>query len=84
VGTTWKAYCTGGVLAFDNCDGVKIENCDLWAVAPKGFQSITPPNRVRLIHTIRECSYSIMTVHNSSDIKFQYCLMYENREFDLF
>ncbi len=79
-----EGYCTGGVLAFDNCDGVKIENCDLWGCGTEGLSIYNSAKIECAYTTIRECSYSIMTVHNSSDIKFQYCLMYENREFDLF
>jgi len=78
-----EGYCTGGVLAFDNCRNVRIENCELWGCGIEGLSIYDSSGFECVSTTIRDCSYSIMTVYNSSDLKFQYCLMHDNREFDM-
>ncbi|MDZ4182642.1 MAG: right-handed parallel beta-helix repeat-containing protein [Candidatus Cloacimonadaceae bacterium] len=77
-----EGYCTGGVLLFDNCEAVQISNCDLWGCGVEGINIIESSGIKCSYTTIRDCSYSIMSVYNSEDITFEYCLMHDNREFD--
>jgi len=77
-----EGYCTGGVLAFENCHGVEINNCDLWGCGIEGLTIIESSGITCSQTTIRDCSYSIMSIYNSRDISFQDCLMHDNREFE--
>jgi len=78
-----EGYCTGGVIYLENCHGVEIKNCDLWGCGIDGL-TITGCSDVDVSYTtIRDCSYSIMSIYDSQDISFQYCLMHDNREYDL-
>ncbi|HOH97019.1 MAG TPA: right-handed parallel beta-helix repeat-containing protein [Candidatus Cloacimonadota bacterium] len=77
-----EGYCTGGVLSFEYCKNVRIANCDLWGCGTQGL-NILDTNALSCAYTtIRDCSYSIMTLYNSSDIQFKYCQMRNNGEYD--
>lgn len=77
-----EGYCTGGVLVFDKCRNVQIDNCDLWGCGVEGINIVESSDISCSSTTIRDCSYSIMSIHSSSNIRFEYCLMHDNREFD--
>ncbi len=83
IGHEVEGYCTGGVLAFENCHGVTIENCDLWGCGIEGLSIWDSSGFDVSYTTIRDCSYSIMSIYDSRDIRFQYCLLHDNREFDM-
>ena len=78
-----EGYCTGGVLAFNECQDVEIKNCDLWGCGIEGLSIYNSSGFDVSYTTIRDCSYSIMSIFESSDLSFSYCLMHDNREFDL-
>lgn len=78
-----EGYCTGGVLGFENCRGVSINNCDLWGCGIEGINIVDSSEIICSHTTIRDCSYSIMSVYNSSNILFEFCRMHDNREFDM-
>lgn len=82
-GHDMEGYCTGGVLAFDGCSAVSIRNCDLWGCGTVGLDLANSWDFDISYTTIRDCSYGIMYVNNCEDIRFSYCLMHDNREFDL-
>lgn len=82
-GHDMEGYCTGGVLAFDNCHRVRIEKCDLWGCGIEGLTIYDSSDFVCTSTTIRDCSYSIMSVQRSKNLKFERCLFHDNREFDL-
>ena len=78
-----EGYCEGGVLGFENCKNVEIDNCDLWGCGTEGITIRDTKNFTCSNTTIRDCSYSIMSVYDSRNVKFEYCRMYNNREFSL-
>ena len=78
-----EGYCTGGVFAFDKCQEVEITNCDLWGCGTEGLSIYNSSGFDVSYTTIRDCSYGIMSIFDSSDISFSYCMMHDNREFDL-
>lgn len=78
-----EGYCTGGVLGFENCDGIEISNCDLWGCGTEGISLWNSSGLNCSNTTIRDCSYSILSLYDSRDIQFSYCVMRNNREFTL-
>lgn len=55
--TIEPGYCTGGVLFFDCCTGVQVENCGLYGCGILGIQAVLC-NDVTVKHcVIYECSY---------------------------
>lgn len=82
-GHTDEGYCTGGVLGFENCHGIKIDNCDLWGCGTEGI-TLWESSRLDCTNTtIRDCSYSILSLYDSGFVSFSNCVMRNNREFDL-
>lgn len=78
-----EGYCTGGVLAFENCHGIRIENCDLWGCGTEGI-TLTESSWLSCADTtIRDCSYSILSLYDSYGAEFRNCVMRNNREFSL-
>lgn len=83
IGHTEEGYCTGGVLFFNNCEGIVVDDCDLYGC---GIEGITVRNTKSLQCSrtiIRDCSYSILSLFDSSNIKFSDCDFHDNREFGL-
>ncbi|MCB5246503.1 MAG: right-handed parallel beta-helix repeat-containing protein [Candidatus Cloacimonetes bacterium] len=78
-----EGYCTGGVLGFEDCSGVTIFNCNLWGCGIEGISLMNTTGLDCSFTTIRDCSYSILSLFNSRNISFSYCVMRNNREFDL-
>ncbi|MCM1988949.1 right-handed parallel beta-helix repeat-containing protein [Oceanirhabdus seepicola] len=79
--TRGKGYCTGGVLKFDYCEKINIENCVLYGCGTEGL-TITGTNDIFVKDSIiEECSYGIMTIDNSSNISFENSIFRNNKEF---
>ena len=76
-------FCTGGVLAFEDCYNVKISNCDLWGCGTEGLYINNCNGVICTDTTIRDCTYGILSVHNSRDVQFENCRMRDNQELDL-
>jgi len=77
-------FCTGGVLVFEECHNVTISNCDLWGCGAEGLYVTYCSGFVCKDTTIRDCTYGIMSVFNSRDVRFEDCRMHDNQELDLF
>ena len=41
IGHTEEGYCTGGVLNFNNCKNIKIDDCDLYGCGTEGITAST-------------------------------------------
>ncbi len=78
-----EGYCTGGVLSFENCHGIRIANCDLWGCGTEGITLSESSWLTCADTTIRDCSYSILSLYNSYGAEFSNCVMRNNREFSL-
>jgi hypothetical protein len=78
-----KGKCTGGVLNFSHSKNISIKNSVLFG---SGMEGITA-ERVKNLNcdntTIRGCTYSIMTLYDCGEIKFNDCEFSDNKEFDL-
>lgn len=78
-----KGGCTGGVLNFFDSKNISIKNSVLFG---SGMEGITAEQVEKLNcenTIIRGCTYSIMTLINCEQIKFNDCEFYDNKEFDL-
>lgn len=78
-----KGYCTGGVLKFVSCQGISIENCNLYG---SGMEGITAENVTSLNGKnvqIYECTYSLMSLNNVQNASFEHCAFTKSIEFDM-
>lgn len=83
IGHTQTGWCFGGVLRFEACRQVSIDDCDMYGC---GIEGITAKQTIDLRcarSIIRDCSYSIMTVEQSKQMHFIDCQFTHNREFTL-
>jgi len=82
-GHTDSGYCHGGVFSFRFCAGVKIENTHMYGCGTVGLdiQSVTDMSVKN--STIYECTYQIMAVRDSRNIRFENCVFRNNAGFDL-
>lgn len=78
-----KGYCTGGVFNFLKCKNVTINNSILYGSGMEGITAEGVKNLTCNNTKIKGCTYSIMTVNNSSGFKFNSCEFTDNQEFDL-
>jgi len=77
-----KGYCRGGVFYFENCSNISIVGCDLYGSGIEGlhFENCSNINVSKTV--IRECTYHIMSVFNSSNVTFSSCTFKDNQEFE--
>ncbi len=72
-----EGYCTGAVLGIQDCEDVRIENCDLYGCGTYGLEM----ERCKGVHTIssiiRNCSYGALTAASCEDILLDRCAVYE-------
>ncbi|OFI05285.1 hypothetical protein CLOACE_18530 [Clostridium acetireducens DSM 10703] len=78
-----KGYCVGGVLKFNSCKNVKIYGCTCFGCGTEGFTLNNCSDFFVENTDVKECTYGIMSISDSKDIKFSNCKFYNNREFDL-
>ncbi|WBW96330.1 BMP family ABC transporter substrate-binding protein [Oceanirhabdus sp. W0125-5] len=78
--TRGKGYCTGGVLKFDYCKDISIENCVLYGCGTEGLTLSGTTNLNLKDSVIEECSYGIMTVSGSSNIAFDNSIFRNNKD----
>ena len=77
-----KGACTGGVFNIRNSNSFVIKNSIMYG---SGMEGITTDNLNGLIcsnSTIWGCTYSIMSIGNSSGVEFNNCQFRENGEYD--
>ena len=81
IGHSEEGYCDQGVLGFEDCTGIVVDRCDLYGCGTEGVE-INKCTDVMFKGTkIRDCSYHIMHVFNSSHVTFDSCQFFRNREF---
>ncbi|MBP5743206.1 MAG: right-handed parallel beta-helix repeat-containing protein [Paludibacteraceae bacterium] len=83
IGHTDEGYCEGGVLEFENCEGVQIDKCDMYGCGTEGITASKTTDLRCVNSIIRDCSYSIMTLSSCFNVKFNDCDFYRNREYTL-
>ena len=79
-----KDSCTGNVLAFSSCDGVRIEDCNLFGCGTYGISS-TGASNISVINTqIYECSYGLLELNNTYNSSFKNCVLRDSEGFSQF
>ncbi len=78
-----KGGCTGGVLNFSDSKNISIKNSVLFGSGMEGITAEKIKNLNCDNTIIRGCTYSIMTLNNCGEIKFNNCEFSDNGEFDL-
>lgn len=78
-----KGHCTGGVLAFESCSTIVINNCSLYGCGTQGigfYESVG----LRCNGTIiEECSYHIMSIMGAKNVEFTDCEFRNNEQYDM-
>lgn len=82
LGHTEEGYCSNGVLGFDGCTNVTIDNCGLFGCGTEGIELRKTTNFSMNESEIYKCSYHIMHLFDSSDVTFTNCAFVGNREFE--
>ena len=81
-GHTEEGYCDRGVLGFYNCSRVDLVNCDLFGCGTEGIILENCSNMTFTATKIRDCSYHIMHLYDSRNVRFESCQFFRNREFE--
>ncbi|HEQ71762.1 MAG TPA: right-handed parallel beta-helix repeat-containing protein [Spirochaetia bacterium] len=80
---TTPGFCLGGVLRFELCKNVSLQNIELEGSGTYGLE-LTRTNNVTVSgSTVRNCTYGIMECHDSRDILFLDSVFTNNGEFTL-
>lgn len=82
LGHTEEGYCTNGVLGLDNCRNITIDNCGLFGCGTEGVELRHSENFTMTGSEIFHCSYHIMHIWDSKNVKFLNCAFYNNKEYE--
>lgn len=83
MGHTDEGTCDGGVLSFEHCKNIRIDNCDLYGCGTEGIGCHDTEHLTMVNSFIRDCSYQIMTLRECKDFTFDRCFFFRNRQFTL-
>lgn len=82
LGHTDEGYCTNGVVGFDGCRNITINNCGLFGCGTEGIELRQSENFTMTGSEIFHCSYHIMHILGSKNVKFLNCAFYNNKEYE--
>lgn len=82
LGHTDEGYCTNGVLGFDDCKNIAINNCGLFGCGTEGIELRQSENFTMTNSEIFHCSYHIMHIFGSKNVKFLNCAFFNNKEYE--
>ena len=83
LGHTVPGYCLGGVLRFNNCTDVEVRNSDLYGSGTIGISLERTDNFVMDSSIIRECTYGLLQIEDSSNVQFSYTEFKDTGEYSL-
>ena len=78
-----KGSCTGSVFKIQDVDNFFINNTVMYGSGIEGITAINVMNLVCTNSFIRSCTYSIMTLTGSGNVRFENCIFEDNRVYDL-
>lgn len=81
-GHSEEGYCDNGVLGFNDCTNVVLDRVDMFGCGTEGIEVNNCKNMKFIASKIRDCSYHIMHLRGSSNILFDGCQFFRNREFE--
>lgn len=68
--TPAPGYCAGGVLYFENADGMNVTDCDLYGCGTLGIEAVSCRRVTATDTVIRECSYGAVEARSCFDVRF--------------
>jgi len=68
-----KGSCSGNVLNFENCEDIYLSYLDLYGCGTYGIGTYECKNLRARFLKIRECSYGLLDILNSSSVSFDDC-----------
>ena len=72
-GHTDGAYCSGGVLCFENTKAVTVDGCSLYGCGTEGVTTYDCENVVVTSSEIWNCSQGAAFIYDSKDVSFDNC-----------
>lgn len=78
-----KGYCTGGVLDFEDCKDIRIEDSFLYGSGTEGITTEACMNLTVRNSLITGCTYGIMSINSTQNAAFSDCKFFDNKEFEM-
>ena len=78
-----RGECLGSVLYFEDSDKVEVKNSVLFGSGTFGLELERITNMTVVDTTIKDCTYGIALITDSSEIRFERDVLRDNRQFDL-
>ncbi|HUU19606.1 MAG TPA: right-handed parallel beta-helix repeat-containing protein [Sedimentisphaerales bacterium] len=83
IGHSVGGYCQGGVLSFVNSEDIEINNSVLFGCGTTGLQ-IDKVDHLRFLNsTIKDCTYNLLGIFNSTNICFEKSTFENTGKFNL-
>lgn len=81
MGHTEGGYCDKGVVEFDGCQGVTIDDSDFFGCGTEGFVFEDCRNVTVNRSCVHDCTYHTMHIKDCTQVRFNDCIFRDNREF---
>lgn len=78
-----KGHCLGGVLRFEGCQRVAIDNATLFGCGTQGIAFNESTELICTNSIIEECTYHIMSLMGATSVRFEDCIFRNNKEYDM-
>lgn len=78
-----KGSCTGSVLFFNSCEDITAEGLDLYGCGTYGVEAMQVTGLQIVDSTIRECTYGITYISDSSQVAFKNCNFKDNEGYSM-
>lgn len=76
--------CVGGVLKFEDCSDIAVDDCHLYGCGTYGVTALNS-RRIDVKNTeIYECTYGLVELSQCEDIFFDNCIFRDSEEFTMF
>jgi len=83
IGHAGAGYCAGGVLSFIGCDNLEIKDSLLFGSGTTGIQLDKVDNLEFKNSTIRDCTYELIGIYNSTSIFLESSVLENTGQFNL-
>ncbi|NLX40490.1 MAG: right-handed parallel beta-helix repeat-containing protein [Bacteroidales bacterium] len=76
-----KGECDGAVLGLYDCDRIIINNCELFGCGITGIQAVGSKNAKVNYSTIRDCTFSNISLYDCENFHFYKCKLISENDF---
>lgn len=83
IGHTEYGHCSGGVIGVRGGSYNVVKDCDLYGCGTYGFDLMQTQDFTALRTKVRDCTYGIMEIINSTAVMFKSCDFLRNKEYTL-